>query len=1310
VSSSGEGQIVTFYSYKGGTGRTMALANIAWILASNGQRVLAIDWDLESPGLHKFFHPFLDGATITDTPGVIDIIRNYQRAAIESKPRADDWHLEYAQILQHAVSLDWDHFEEPGTLDFLSAGQQNRVYSANVSGMDWDDFYDRLGGGQFFDALRADMKRNYDYVLIDSRTGISDIADVCTVQFPDVLVDCFTLNDQSIDGAAAVAKDIDKRYHERKIRILPVPMRIVDSEKEKHDIGRNFARLKFSGFPSGLSPEQMAQYWRSVEIPFKPYYAFEEILATFGDDPGSPISLLSAFERLTGAITNNHITTMPPFSDEIRLRYKQAFTRRQPVAPADVYLSYVAEDRMWSDWIESILTRSGFRVLSHSASASASSAAETDAAHDLTIASHIVVVLSSGYLRSPQANAIWESLRDAEQSGAHGQLIPIKVDEARLSGSFLDRNPVEIAGLDASQAIGALMRKLDRPAQLFLRPADDSGGGPRYPRTAPEIWNVPSRNAAFTGRSVLLERLRDQLLAGGPTVVLAQALYGLGGVGKTQVALEYAHRFMADYDLVWWISAEGSDEIASSLAELALRLGIQIGDDVVEAAHASLEELRRSDPVRRWLLIFDNADDPRELQRYLPTGPGHVVVTSRDQAWSQIAEPIEVDVFSREESVAHLLLHVPQLDRAEADRVATTLGDLPLAIEQAGAWLRETGMPAASYVEQLDTHIMSVLSLNRPTDYPAPAVATWNLSLARLRKSSPAGVRLLQLCAFFSPGPISMNLLYSDEMIQTLMPFDNALVERVVLGRVIREISRFALVKVDQGNNSIQIHRLVQAVIISQMTEQEQMTARHQVHKILVGARPRRGDTDDPGNWPRYTWIWPHLMPSRAAECEDELTRQLLIDHVRYMWLRGDLDVGMNLATQLDELWTATLGADHRQTLHLRFHIANLLRSRAHYSEARDLDTEVLERQREVLPSDHPHTLMTAGSLAADLRGLGEFDEALRTDEDTYNRLKEQFGEDHPRTLAIANNLAVSLRLVGDCFTARQIDRETFERRRDVLGADHPYTLHSSTGLARDMREAGEFAESVELLRVNYDKYRAKLGEDLMATLRTAKSLAVSLRKNGEQLEAKRLTEETYGRYLVRYGKENPDALSCALNLACDYSALDDKVGARELVTEVRTAYQNTLGEEHPYTLIAANNLVTYLRNLESPQEAFALAGQTLDAMRRRLGANHPYTLSCAVNTANCLADCGNLDEAIDLLRSTAERLEEKLGRLHPDTLVCQANLAVTLRQAERLVEAEPLRERLLVEFGRKLGENHPDTIRLQEWRCSNRDLEPQPT
>ena len=199
-------------------------------------------------------------------------------------------------------------------------------------------------------------------------------------------------------------------------------------------------------------------------------------------------------------------------------------------------------------------------------------------------------------------------------------------------------------------------------------------------------------------------------------------------------------------------------------------------------------------------------------------------------------------------------------------------------------------MPARVYVEQLVTQSTRILALNQPPDYPMPVVATWNLSFDRLKGRSPAAVRLLQLCAFFSPGPISMDLLYSDEMNASLLPFDETLSEKLMLGRVIRDISRFALVKVDQGTNSLQIHRLVQAVIRSQMSDEEQVDARHEVHKILAGARPRQGETDDPANWSTYDIIWPHLGPSQAEECDDPRTRQLLIDWVRYQWKHGEFE------------------------------------------------------------------------------------------------------------------------------------------------------------------------------------------------------------------------------------------------------------------------------------------------------------------------------------------------------------------------------------------------------------------------------------
>jgi hypothetical protein len=843
------------------------------------------------------------------------------------------------------------------------------------------------------------------------------------------------------------------------------------------------------------------------------------------------------------------------------------------------------------------------------------------------------------------------------------------------------------------------------PAQSDWRAAP---GVPGFTGTVPRIWNVPNRNADFTGRGAILETLRDEVAGDYTAVVLARALYGLGGVGKTQVALEYAHRFKADYDLIWWVPAEQPQEISLALADLAVQLGLQTSDNAVEAAAAALEQLRCG-IAGRWLLIFDNADDPADLEPYLPTGSGHVLITSRNQAWTSHAEPVELDVFTQPESVAHLMRHVPGLDPGDAARVSTAVGNLPLAIEQAGAWLAETGMPAALYVERLETQATSALGLNKPFGYAMPVAATWNLSLNRLRERSPAAVRLLQTLAFCSPEPISMTLLYSDAMIEHLLPFDDSLRDKFMLGQVIRDISRFALVKIDQSSNPLQIHRLVQAVIRSRMTEEEQRVARHEVHEILAGARPRQGETDDPANWSTFDIIWPHLGPSLAEECDDPRTRQLLIDWVRYQWKLGEFESGLSLAKRLENLWTHQLGPDHQQTLHLQFQMANVLRSQGRFSAARDLDTYVLERQRAVLGADHPHTLMTAGGLGADLRELGDFQQALISDQKTYESFKEQFGEDYPRTLGAAHNLALSLAQAGDFLAARRMDEETLDRQRQVLGPSHPSTLYTAANLARDMRETGALRESVDLLRTTYDTYRTVLGDELVDTLRTAKSLAVSLRKVGAYHEAMDLTQETYDRYLKRYGPKSPEALSCALNLASDCSALGDNTRARELAIEVRTAYQSSLDDNHPYTLVAASNLVIYLRGTGELAQAHHLAKRTLSKMRSRLGDDHPFSLSCAINLANCLGDLDDLSQAEAVERETIARLRTKLGPQHPDTLACEGNLAVTLRQAGRDEEADQIRTRILKGFSQVLGPRHPDSTLLGSWRRIDRDLEPPP-
>ncbi|MEU0304110.1 FxSxx-COOH system tetratricopeptide repeat protein [Streptomyces sp. NPDC006175] len=1302
-----DGRVVTFYSYKGGTGRTMALANTAWILAANGKRVLAVDWDLEAPGLHRFFHPFLDPSTLGATTGVIDLITEYAWAATNPAQRADDWHRDYARIQPHAVSLTpealgWE-FPRGGTLDFVSAGRQNREYSATVSTFDWDNFYDRLGGGHFFDALRDDMKANYDYVLIDSRTGLSDIADICTVHLPDMLVDCFTLSDQSIDGAASVARQIAERYTGRPISIFPVPMRIDEGEKEKADAGRALARLKFDRLPRDLSGDELTAYWGAVEIPYRPYYAYEETLATFGDEAGLSNSLLSAFERLTAVVTQQEVTSMPPVGEEVRLRIRDAFTRRRPALPADLFLSYVAENRMWADWIESVLTRAGFRVVPRDVSAEPG---PVDANHGVETATRTVVLLSSAYLKSQRAVDLWERAVSEDPGGGRRQLLPLRVSDVRLSAPYIDRNPVDLFRLDEVHATTALMRALDRPVQL----GDGMSPGPRFPGTVPRIWNAPPRNPGFTGRSLVLERMRDQL-GGGMAVVLPQpqTLYGLGGVGKTQVALEYVHRFMADYDLVWWISSEQIDDVVASLAELAVRLGAQGGDDMAAASQEAVDLLRRGVPSERWLLVFDNADDPERLSRYFPQGgSGHILVTSRNQSWSQHGDALPVDVFLREESIEHLQRRAPGLSDEDAAQVATAVGDLPLAVEQAAAWIAETATPIETYLEQLAQQAPEVLALNQPAGYPQPVAATWNISIERLKERSPAAVRLLQLCAFFAPEPISANLLYSKEMIEALKPYDASLQEKLVLGRVIREIGRFALAKVDQVSNSIQVHRLVQAVIRAQLSEEEQREARHVVHRILAGARPDDDEPiDNPETWPRFATIWPHLGPSDARNCKDPETRRLLIDRVRYLWKRGDVRTAGRLGDELRDTWREMLGNQDLQYLYLCFHLSNILRTRGRYVEAKELDEVTLGRQRAVLGPEHPHTYMTTSSLAIDLGLLGDYGKAIELATAAHEGFSQIFHDRHPRTLAAANNLALNLRSVGQYARAREIDQDVYDLRSEVLGPEHPYSLSSAISLARDLREVGRYEDSVGLLSRTYDAYKATLGRTYPTTLSAAKSLAVSLRRAGQLEDARRLTVATRARYRAKYTAANPESLACDLNMASDLFAAGEAVEARDTAQEVVDQYMNVPGEHHPYTLAAQNNLGAYLSGAGAPLEGEKLLTRVVASMREVFGREHPNTLFCVMNLANATAARGDLELVLETERRVAGQLRDVLGAHHPETLAMRSNLAVTLGAMGRKDEALSLRTETGDELARQLGDEHPLTRIARDERRFWRELEP---
>jgi cellulose biosynthesis protein BcsQ/WD40 repeat protein len=325
-----EGRIITFYSYKGGTGRSMAMINVAWLLALNNQRVLVIDWDLEAPGLHRYMEPFLDDPELLETRGLLDFVVDLAaRAATQSEPLGSDAVdiFDYIKPLswprESDSKLSWKNFGMRCRIDLLAAGQQGPSYSRKLSTFDWIAFYERLGGRGLLKEAKRQMRYAYDYVLIDSRTGVSDTSGICTLEMPDTLVICFTLNNQSIRGASAIAEDVrTKRKAAEKergdsadgvpFRIFPVPARVeIISEKEKLQAGMDLAQKTFAPYLDHMDASKRNRYWGRVQMGYYPFYAFEEIPAVFGDKPDQLHVLSTSFKELASELTDGKIAGMP---------------------------------------------------------------------------------------------------------------------------------------------------------------------------------------------------------------------------------------------------------------------------------------------------------------------------------------------------------------------------------------------------------------------------------------------------------------------------------------------------------------------------------------------------------------------------------------------------------------------------------------------------------------------------------------------------------------------------------------------------------------------------------------------------------------------------------------------------------------------------------------------------------------------------------------------------------------------------------------------------------------------------------------
>ena len=695
------------------------------------------------------------------------------------------------------------------------------------------------------------------------------------------------------------------------------------------------------------------------------------------------------------------------------------------------------------------------------------------------------------------------------------------------------------------------------------------------PVAAGRVLRLAPRPVFLAGREELLAELEARLAqddSGGPRVV---ALCGLGGAGKTSVALEYAHRRLGGVAVAWQLPAENPAVLAAGFGGLAAQLGTAEGGDPVAAVHGVLAVT-----PARWLLVFDNAPDRASVARFVPpAGPGQVLITSRNQIWPP-GQALEVPVLDLQVAAGFLVDRTGDTDRRAALELAGVLGGLPLALEQAAAYVQASGQSLAEYLASFRQRRLDMLGRGEPIEYPETVATTWRLAFDDLAQAGPGAAGLLRLLAFCAPEAMPLRLLLQprpelserlgDQVAPVLAPLMD---DRLAAGDAIGALRRYSLIS-PPADGSVSVHRLVQAVTADQMPDELAQAWRQAAAVLIEAAIP--ADTALPETWPVFAALLPHAQAALAYD-SDGMAR--IAD---YLGWSGSYAPARDLQQKVVEARERVLGPEHPQTLNARGDLAYWTGQAGDPATARDQHAALLPVCERVLGPEHPYTLGNRANLARLTGVAGDAAAARDLYADLVPVCERVLGPEHPDTVGNRANLARLTGMAGDAAAARDQLAALLPIAEPVRGPEHLHTLITRSHLARLTGMTGDAAGARDQFADLLPIAERVRGPEHPDTLITRSHLANWAGQAGDAAAAR----DQYADLLpiaerVR-GPEHPNTLTIRGDVANWTGEAGDAAGARDQFAALLPVYERVLGPEHPDTLTIRGNFAYWTGQAET--------------------------------------------------------------------------------------------------------------------------------